>query len=89
MFTEDSGLIDVDRFAVCSSPTVAGRALTPTTANIVIRPPIGGPWDSYRLTLCPVGGPSGGCVLVTCPITSCPVSGLKAETSYVVQANVQ
>jgi hypothetical protein len=28
-------------------------------------------------------------VVITCPTTSCPVSGLKAETSYVVQASLQ
>jgi hypothetical protein len=86
---QGSGLIDMNLFAVRSSPAVAGRALSPTTAATVIRPPIGGPWESYRLTLCPVGGPSGGCVVITCPTTSCPVSGLKAETSYVVQASLQ
>ena len=74
-------------FADCSSPTVGGMALSPTSANIAIKPPGGGPWDRYRLTLCPVGGPAGGCVVVTCPTTSCPVNGLKPETSYVVQVS--
>jgi len=73
----------------CRSPGVVGTALSPTTANVVIRPPSGGPWESYELTLCPVGGPATRCIAVTCPTTSCPVTGLTPGTSYVVQASLE
>ena len=72
---------------LCSSPGVSGTALSPTTANIVIRPPSGGPWDNYQLTLCPVGGPATRCIVVTCRTTACPVTGLTPGTSYVVKAS--
>ena len=71
---------------VRSSPGVLGTALSPTTATVVIKPPSGGPWESYELTLCPVGGPATRCIVVTCPTTSCPVTGLTPGTSYVAQA---
>jgi len=66
---------------------VDGEATSPTTANVVVTPPTGGPWEKYEVKLCPVGGPASGCVTVTCTTpSSCPVTGLTPETSYVTTA---
>lgn len=71
------------------TPAAAGPAVeatpdTPTTADVLVTPPTGGPWDHYDLTLCPIGG--GTCVTSTCNTaapTACPVTGLEPETTYV------
>jgi len=61
-----------------------------TTADIAITPPPGGPWQSYDLTVCPIGGPQSGCKTQTCPAgtttTTCLVTGLTPETTYVATA---
>ena len=77
----------------CSSPAVRGEARGPRTATISLKPPPGGPWETYRLVLCPVGGTAGDCVSTTCTPTSlaspsCPAINLSPTTTYVVQASV-
>jgi len=66
---------------------VDGEATSPTTANVVVTPPAGGPWEKYELTLCPVGGPLSGCKTLNCTTpSSCPVTGLTPDTSYLTTA---
>ena len=77
----------------CSSPAVKGEARGPRTATISLKPPPGGPWETYRLVLCPVGGTAGDCVSTTCTPTSlsspsCLAVNLSPTTTYVVQASV-
>ncbi|KAL4448135.1 hypothetical protein ABPG75_005354 [Micractinium tetrahymenae] len=76
------------------TPIAAGKALSPTAANISVQPPTGGPWLSYALTLCPVGGPQSKCVTAgPCPASTspsaCPVQGLTPSTTYVVQVTAR
>ena len=80
--------------ALCSSPAVTGEAKGPQTATITISPPPGGPWGTYSLSLCPVGGSEDACINITCKPTSltspsCPASNLIASTTYVVQASLR
>lgn len=69
------------------APTLDASPVSPYQGSVVVAPPAGGPWDSYSLVLCPVGGPAADCVQATCPAgptpSTCPVSGLTPETSYV------
>ncbi|KAL4434282.1 hypothetical protein ABPG75_000723 [Micractinium tetrahymenae] len=69
------------------SPAVDGTAAGPTTASIAVTPPPG-TWASFNLTLCPVGGSQADCMAATWPAaapsaSTCPVTGLDPETSYV------
>jgi len=77
----------------CSSPTVEGKANSPTTGTITVTPPPGGPWKVYSLLLCPVRGPEARCITITCAAgtmpSTCPASGLSPRTSYVVQASAR
>lgn len=61
----------------------------------VTPPTTGRPWDKYELTMCEVvSGQSTNCrTLPLCPAaanangdTICPISGLKAQTDYIVTA---
>lgn len=58
---------------------------SPTAATVQLQPPAsGGPVDSYQVSLCPAAG--GACVNATCPTTTCPVTGLKPDTTYTATA---
>ena len=79
---------------LCSSPAVTGEAKGPHTATITITPPPGGPWGTYNLLVCPVGGSEDACISIICKPTSltspsCPASNLIASTTYVVQASLR
>ena len=70
------------------APRVSAQPLGPTTAQISITPPAGGPWTYHQVNLCPVGG--GTCTTQPCAtpssaLTTCQVDGLKTLISYVVQ----
>ena len=73
------------------APVVAGKASAPTKAAITVRPPPGGPWSKYSLSLCPIGGPRSKCIKVSCPASEkpsfCPVDGLTPSTTYVAKAS--
>ena len=60
------------------------EADSPTAANVTISPlpAEDGPWPSYNITLCPIGG--GTCLEVSCTTpANCPVTGLQPDTTYV------
>lgn len=72
---------------ICSSPAVDATPTSPTSATVAITPPpaADGPWPSYKVTACPVGG--GACITTTCTTpASCPLTGLTPGTTYAVTA---
>ena len=70
------------------TPANAAKSLTSNVAEVVITPPlIGGPWTSFEVTVCPIGGPQVLCIKTTCTSpTKCKLSGLRAMTTYVVSS---
>ena len=73
----------------CSSPAVDAEPTGPTSGEVSITPPAGGPYPYYEVTLCPVGGPASECVTTRCTTpAACPVSGLTPETTYVATASI-
>ena len=70
------------------TPANAAKSLTSNVAEVVITPPlIGGPWTSFEVTVCPIGGPQALCIKTTCTTpTTCKLSGLRAMTTYVVSS---
>jgi hypothetical protein len=70
-----------------TAPLNDGEATSPTTADVAVTPPTsGGPWTSYKLTICPLQGPASKCQTVTCTTPAqCPVTGLDPETTYTTQ----
>ena len=79
----------------------ASPAVTQTTASVVVTPPATRPttgdWDKYVLTVCPTN-PAAACFFRDCgtvkrsavtkalATVSCPLTGLKQQTTYTVQA---
>jgi len=66
---------------------VDATPLTPTTATVAITPPpaADGPWPSFKVTACPIGG--GACITTSCTTpASCPLTGLTPDTTYAVTA---
>lgn len=76
--------------AAPDAPSNQGVPTGPKQANIQITPPqalppSGSPWVQFKLTVCPVRGPSTACVRRTCTTLLCTVPGLSLATTYVVQ----
>ena len=69
-----------------ASPTITDTSATsPTSGTVVIAPPAVGPLPTnYTVTLTPVDGGSPITVVCTTP-SSCPVSGLAPDTTYIVR----
>ena len=77
-------------------PTISvdDAATGPTSTAVRITPPIlGGPFDAFRLAVCPKpasGTPDwASCPQVTClpaQVAACPVDGLAANAPYLVTA---
>ena len=70
----------------CSPPgTSVNDVDTTTTATTVkVTPPaLGGAYDNYKLSVCPVGGQAADCKTFNCApanIAACPVTGLAPNT---------
>ena len=70
----------------CSAPgiTVNQPDVTPTSATAKVTPPAtGGPYDNYKLTVCPKFGPASDCKQFDCApadIAACPLTGLTPNT---------
>lgn len=76
-------------------PTLSASAIDGDSAAVnVTAPTTGGEWASYNITLCVVAsqGAAPGCTDVVCkaavgsPLTTCPLEGLEALTTYRVSA---
>lgn len=67
-----------------NAPANTGEPQSPTVAEVAISPPsVGGPYEKFEVTACPIGGPSDACVKRTCPPPpkSCQFSNLLPLTT--------